>query len=71
MAFEPFMRWGFDFVRPIKPTTRYSRNQYIIVTIDYTTKWVGQKHFMTTPLKSPLNLFMNKLLLTLATQPIF
>jgi hypothetical protein len=39
MAFEPFMKWGFDFARPIKLAARYIINQYIIITINYTTKW--------------------------------
>ncbi len=32
---EPFMKLGLDFVGPIKPTCRY-----ILVVIDYATKWV-------------------------------
>ncbi len=64
------MKWGFDFVRLVKLAARYIRNQYIIITTDYTTKWVVAKHFMTTQLKALLNLFMNKLLFTLTAQPI-
>ncbi len=33
---EPFMKWGLDFVEPIKLV----RNKYIRVTIDYVIKWV-------------------------------
>jgi hypothetical protein len=43
MAFEPFMKWGFNFMGPIKLVARSTRNQYILVSIDYTTKRLKAK----------------------------
>ncbi len=41
VTFEPFEKWGMDFVGPINPPSK--QKQYIIVCTDYLTNWVETK----------------------------
>jgi hypothetical protein len=70
MAFEPFMKWGFDFMGLVKLTSRYIKNQYIIITTNYTTKWAKMKALRDNMTKTSLNLFMKKILFSLDARPI-
>jgi hypothetical protein len=44
---EPFMKWGLDFMKSIKPTWKYTRNKYIIITTNYAIKWVKGRALKT------------------------
>jgi hypothetical protein len=37
---KPFKKWGLDFIGLVKLVSRFSGNWYILVAIDYATKWV-------------------------------
>ena len=39
LALAPFEKWGLDFVGPIALPTRYGWKRYILVAMDYATKW--------------------------------
>jgi len=46
VTFEPFEKWGMDFVGPINPPS--NQKQYIIVCTDYLRKWVETKEIKAT-----------------------
>ena len=41
MLIEPFKRWALDFVGTITPASK--GKSYILVCIDYVTKWIEAK----------------------------
>ena len=43
MGARAFAKWGIDFVGPIDPLAMCTHAQYIIIAMDYVTKWVKIK----------------------------
>lgn len=43
LLLAPFEKWGIDFIGPIAPAAKTTRNRYIILASDYATKWVEAK----------------------------
>ena len=41
VTFEPFEKWGMDFIGPIDPPSK--KKKYIIVCTNYLTKWAETK----------------------------
>jgi len=62
MAFEPFMKWGFDFMGPVKPTTSYIGNQYIMITINYIIKWVEVKSLHDNTIKNTIKFIYEQII---------
>eukprot|EP00253_Pinus_taeda_P021739 PITA_21739 len=46
VTFEPFEKWGMDFVGPMNPPSK--QRSYIIVCTDYLTKWAETKAIKAT-----------------------
>ena len=43
LPLQPFFKWGLDFIGSIKPKAHPSGCEYIIVAMDYFTKWPEAK----------------------------
>ena len=51
----PFVAWGMDVIRPLEPKSS-NGHRFILVAIDYFTKWVEAITFKVVTKKEVVNL---------------
>ena len=42
---KPFKKWGINFIGLVSPPSKGAHNKYILVVVDYVTKWVEARAF--------------------------
>lgn len=55
MAPWPFYQWGMDIVGPLPPAA--GKVKFILVAIDYFTKWTGPSHWPRSPARTLQGLY--------------
>ncbi|XP_070045294.1 uncharacterized protein [Nicotiana tomentosiformis] len=56
----PFSAWGMDVIRPIKPATS-NGNRFILMAIDYFTKWVEAVSYKAVTKKVVADYFRDRI----------
>jgi IS30 family transposase len=60
VVIEPFDKWSLYFVGPINPSSK--KKKYILVCIDYVTKWVEAKSFPIASEQSMVDFLFNDII---------
>ena len=59
---EVFQKWGLDFIGPVNLPPKSTKNWYIILATDYTTKWVETRALKDITAKSTAKFFFEEII---------
>lgn len=69
LAQAPFEKWGLDFIGPISPPARRTNARYILIAIDFLTKWTEAKVMKTCDVQSTTR-FLYKMIIIRFSCPL-
>ena len=65
LASQPFDKWGIDFIGPISLAAKTTQAKYIIMAIDYFTKWAEARATRRADAKSMAKFLYEQVILDL------